>query len=47
MFTDVAELLIASTVQALMMEAVRMSERMVKLYQNSQRNMPEESSAHT
>jgi hypothetical protein len=46
-FTDVSEVLIASIVIALMMEAVNTSETSVNFYQTTQHNIPEDSHLHT
>jgi hypothetical protein len=46
-FTYVSEVLTASIIRSIMMEAVRISETSVNFYETTQRNIPEDSHLHT
>jgi hypothetical protein len=45
-FTDISEVLAASIIRAMMMEAASISETSVNFYQTTQRNIPEDSHLH-
>jgi hypothetical protein len=46
-FTDVSEVLIASIIIAMMIEAASTSEMLLNLYQTTRRNVPQDDHLHT